>query len=206
MYKIEIFKRVQSKPEILGLKYQEWTDSFIEKKKQNPKHKHSWVQDKVNYHPQFYNALGKLTAYHCSYCDEFPIDQRVKQIDHFKPVSDFNHLVYEWSNLYLSCVGCNFAKKAKYNDLLLRPDAENYVPSDYFLFDTTTGEILINERKGHDYIERAKITRDIFDLNNPSIVEKRLKAVNNFIRDKKLGENSFDIDNYDYRNFIEELL
>ena len=95
---------------------------------------------------------------------------------------------------------------AKYNDLILRPDAQDYVPTDYFLFDTTTGEILINERKGNEYAERAKMTRDIFDLNNPSIIEKRLKAVSNFNRDRKLGEVSLDIDNYDYRNFIEELL
>ena len=206
MYKIEIIKRIQSKPEILRLKGQEWTDNFLDKRKQNPKHKHSWTQDKINYHAQFYQALGEITAYHCSYCDEFPIDQRVKQIDHFKPVSGFLDLVYEWSNLYLSCVGCNTSKMAKYNDLILRPDAQDYVPTDYFLFDTTTGEILINERKGNEYAERAKMTRDIFDLNNPSIIEKRLKAVSNFNRDRKLGEVSLDIDNYDYRNFIEELL
>jgi uncharacterized protein (TIGR02646 family) len=206
MYKIEIQKRNQSKPEILGLKAQEWTDSFLEKRKQNPKHKHSWIQNRINYHPEFYNALGEITAFHCSYCDEFPIDQRVKQIDHFKPVSSFLHLVYEWSNLYMSCVGCNTSKLAQYNDLLLRPDAEDYVANDYFLFDTMTGIIEINETKGKEYVERAMETIKIFDLNNPSIVEKRLKAVNNYLRDKRLGESLLDIDSYDYRNFIAELL
>ena len=95
---------------------------------------------------------------------------------------------------------------AKYNDLILRPDAEDYLPNDYFLFDTTTGEILINETKGIEYSERAKMTRDIFDLNHPSVVEKRLNAINNFMRDRKLGETLLDINDYDYRNFIEELL
>jgi uncharacterized protein (TIGR02646 family) len=211
MYKIDFQERIKAKPQILKNKGQEWTIDFVEKRKQNPKHKHSWHKNGVNYHDEISQALGKITDYHCSYCDEYPLDERAKidnQIDHFKPISktEFIHLAYEWINLYLSCGGCNKSKLAQYNDLILRPDDKDYNPIDYFFFDTFTGIIEINETKGDEYAERARITREIFDLNHPSIIKKRKKAIKNFLNDKTKTDNKLNINDYDYRNFIAELL
>jgi uncharacterized protein (TIGR02646 family) len=211
MYKIESLKRIQSEPQILKEKGQEWTKYFVDKRTQNAKHQHTWHKDGVNYHDELSQALGQITEYHCSYCDEYPLDERAKidnQIDHFKPISiaEFYHLAYEWTNLYLSCGGCNKSKLAQFSDLILRPDAEDYVATDYFFFDITTGIIEINETKGEEYMVRALITRDIFNLNHPSIVIKRKRAIRNFLRDKSISGNFLNINDYDYRNFLEELL
>jgi uncharacterized protein (TIGR02646 family) len=211
MYKINFLKRIQSEPLILKEKGQEWTKDFVAKRIKNAKHKHTWLKNGVNYHDELSLALGKITDYHCSYCDEYPLDERAKidnQIDHFKPISkaQFLHLAYEWTNLYLSCGGCNKSKLAKYSDLILRPDAEDYVATDYFFFDTISGIIEINETKGKKYTQRAEMTRDIFDLNHPSIVKKRKNAIKNYLRDKSISDNPLNINDYDYRNFLEEFL
>ena len=211
MYKIDTQKRLQEEPLILKEKGQEWTDDFVEKRTQNPHHKHTWKKKSINYHDKISNALGELTEYHCSYCDEYPLDERAKidkQIDHFKPISktEFIYLAYSWTNLYLSCGGCNKSKLAQYNDLILRPDADDYFASDYFFFNPITGIIEINETKGKEFVERAVKTRDVFDLNHPSIVKKRKKAIKNFLSDKVNAETTLNINDYDYRNFIEQLL
>lgn len=211
MYKISHIKRTESEPQILKDKGKKWTDDFTAKREANSKHKNSWIKDKINYHDEFVSALEKLTDFHCSYCDKYPLDGRAKsdnQIDHFQPISkpSFYHLVYEWNNLYLSCAGCNKSKLAQYSDLILRPDVEDYIASEYFFFDTGTGEILVNEINGTEKSERAKETIKVFKLNHPSIIKFRLRAIRNYLRDKKNTETILNINDYDYRNFLEELL
>ncbi len=211
MYKIDAAKRNDLKPQILSNDGNKWTEDFLEKRRINPKYKHSWIKDSINHHNEFVSALEKLTEFHCSYCDKYPLDGRAKidcQIDHFQPISEsmFYHLVYEWNNLYLSCGGCNKSKLAQYSDLILRPDAEDYVPSEYFFFDTSTGEILVNEVNGTIKSDRAKKTIEVFKLNHPSIIKFRLRAIKNYSRDKKTAETQLNIHDYDYRNFIEQLL
>jgi uncharacterized protein (TIGR02646 family) len=211
MYKLDATKRIQLKPQILSSKGAEWTDDFLEKRKINSKYKHSWIKNGINYHDEFVSALENLTDFHCSYCDKYPLDGRAKidyQIDHFQPISEnvFYHLVYEWNNLYLSCGGCNKSKLAQYSDLILRPDASDYIASEYFFFDTGTGEILVNEINGIEKSDRAKKTIEVFKLNHPSIIKFRLRAIKNYSRDKKIAEINLNVNDYDYRNFIEQLL
>jgi uncharacterized protein (TIGR02646 family) len=208
MYKI--YRTTESIPKVLEDNAQAWTEEYILKKKQNSKHQHHWH----NSHDKIYIALSTLTAEHCSYCDKYPLDERAKsdvQIDHFKPISklEFRILAYEWTNLYLSCGGCNKSKLAQYSDLIIRPDDENYDPNDYFFFDTETAEILVNKTSTTAYIQRAKRTIEVFKLNHPSIIKFRLRAIKNYLRDKKsakIEKKELNINDYDYRNFIEQLL
>lgn len=205
MYKI--YRTTESKPQILADKAKEWTEEYLFKKGQNPKHKHYWH----NYHDEIFMSLSMLTAEHCSYCDKYPLDERGKsdvQIDHFKPVSypEFRVLAFEWTNLYLSCGGCNKSKLAQYSDLIIRPDDENYNPTDYFFFDTETAEILVNKANGDTYIQKAEKTIEVFKLNHKSIIKFRKRAIENYLKAQKLGFVNFDVNDYDYRNFIEELL
>lgn len=209
MYKIT--RSAASEPQILIEKSKEWTEKFLEKRQQNPTHKLSWRKGATNYHDEIVKALGNLTHNHCSYCDKYPLDERGKidlQIDHFKPISkpEFTRLAYDWTNLFLACGGCNKPKLAQYNDLILRPDADDYNPSHFFFFDTSTGEILVNETKGKEYSARAEETIKVFNLNDKSIIKMRLRAIRNFRREMSNPIEEFDINDYDYRNFIEELL
>ncbi len=188
-------------------KAEEWTEKYLFNKNQNPKHEHHWH----GCHDEIYMALSMLTAEHCSYCDKYPLDERAKsdvQIDHFKPISDigFRFLAFEWTNLYLACGGCNKSKLAQYSDLIIRPDDEEYKATDYFFFDTETAEILVNKANGNTYIQRAEKTIEIFKLNHKSIIKFRKRAIENFLKAQKSGFDNFNINDYDYRNFIEELL
>jgi uncharacterized protein (TIGR02646 family) len=205
MYKI--YRTTESKPKILEDNAQKWTEEYLFNKNLNPKYKHYWH----NCHDELFMALSILTAEHCSYCDKYPLDERSKadvQIDHFKPISyvEFRDLAFEWTNLYLACGGCNKSKSAQYSDLLIRPDDEFYNPTDYFFFDTETAEILVNKANGNTYVQRAEKTIEVFKLNHKSIIKFRKRAIENFLKTQKLGFSNFDINDYDYRNFIEQLL
>jgi uncharacterized protein (TIGR02646 family) len=205
MYKI--YRTAESKPKILEDNAQIWTEEYLFKKNQNSKHQHHWH----SFHDEIYTALAILTAEHCSYCDKYPLDERAKsdvQIDHFKPISElaFRVLAFEWTNLYLACGGCNKSKLAQYSDLIIRPDDENYNPTDYFFFDVETAEILVNKTNGNTFIQRAEKTIEVFKLNHKSIIKFRKRAIENFLKIQKSGFDDFNINDYDYRNFIEQLL
>lgn len=205
MYKI--YRTTESKPKILKDNAKKWTEDYLLKKSQNSNYKHHWHSS----HDEIYAALSILTAEHCSYCDKYPLDERAKsdvQIDHFKPVSnlEFRFLAFEWTNLYLACGGCNKSKLAQYSDLIIKPDDENYDPTDYFFFDIETAEILVNKANENIYIQRAEKTIEVFKLNHKSIIKFRKRAIENFLKAQKLGFDNFNINDYDYRNFIAELL
>ncbi|MDZ7898588.1 MAG: HNH endonuclease [Arcicella sp.] len=205
MYKI--YRTPESKPKILEDNAKAWTEDYLLKRGQNPNYKHHWHSS----HNEIFEALSILTAEHCSYCDKYPLDERAKsdvQIDHFKPISklEFRILAYEWMNLYLACGGCNKSKLAQYSDLIIRPDDEDYDPLDYFFFDIETAEILVNKASGNYYIQKAEKTIEVFKLNHKSIIKFRKRAIENFLKAQKIGFDNFNIDDYDYRNFIAELL
>ncbi len=109
--------------------------------------------------------------FQCAYT-EIRLEPEKSHIDHFKKKSLFPNLAFEWENLLTSCnydyYGARFKdrqiKREQYQNLI-NPVAED--PQQYFTY-SFTGEILIDENN-----EKAKITRDLFNLNDRSLVEQR---------------------------------
>lgn len=112
----------------------------------------------------------------CAYCEE----QSNEEVDHFRPVSKFPELVYQWSNWLLVCTACNRAKGAKWpGEGYVDPCAKSMDqrPEAYFTFDTLTGSMI--PRKGlspERHVRAATMIKDL-DLNGRSHLLERMRVV-----------------------------
>ena len=88
---------------------------------------------------EFREELGSKFHDLCGYCEEITPGE----IDHFKPLSKFPDLVYEWSNWIFACNTCNSRfKKHKWPEQgFVDPCAEalSERPERFFDFDLMTG-------------------------------------------------------------------
>jgi uncharacterized protein (TIGR02646 family) len=125
-------------------------------------------------------ALGLMTAEHCSYCDGYPIDGTGEEtIDHFRPKGrpEFYELVCEWSNLFLACSACNNAKQDQWDEALLRPDDPDFRFERYFEYHDESGRLLPSAAASSDDQARALRTIEIFDLNRRGACSNRRRTV-----------------------------
>ena len=154
-------------PDFLQKNWRKWTKQYISSKNKNPKVVFSWYQFQnkpVNQHLK--QPLKDLTKNHCSFCDGFPMGKMSRNtIEHFRPKSKYPELSYCWTNLFIACDICQ-EKNDNFDKLLLKPDALDYEFSKYFIFDFLNGEIKPNPKTSKIAQERAKITIDIYGLNN----------------------------------------
>ena len=125
--------------------------------------------------------LMKATDNHCSYCDDFPLLSADKTIDHFKPKSKFYNEVCQWENLYIACGHCQNVKASQFDDMLLRPDDEDYDFHHYFVYDYSTHKICVRDDLVGDKLERAEITHKILDFNYEGMVESRRLSYDGFV-------------------------
>ena len=56
-------------------------------------------------------ALLRLYNYKCSYCERYI--HTAKEVEHYRPISKYFWLSYEWTNLLISCHECNKASGGK---------------------------------------------------------------------------------------------
>lgn len=97
------------------------------------------------------SKLRLLSNDHCCFCDKHAHEQDSDSIEHFKPKHIYPKVAYAWSNLFLCCTGCQ--KRAKgwktyehKQHLVLKPDVASYSFDKYFIFDSKTGNIEINNQ------------------------------------------------------------
>lgn len=190
-------------PEILAKKCDEWGQNWRHRHGENPNASFTW--HKVNGEPLnqvLLPELKKQTQDHCSFCDNFPIaPASLETIEHFKPKSRFHLDAYRWSNLYFCCDGCQNDKGNDFDELLLRPDDDDYSFNRFFIWDYATGKIEINPGASEGDKRRAEITIRFYGLNDdhPRV---RLRAQK--IRMKDLNcEPVCPLDEHPYRDFIQ---
>ena len=115
--------------------------------------------------------LGSRTNDICWYCErqcyaDTESGGRVPTVDHFRPLSRFPQLAYEWSNWVFSCRRCNGEyKRDKWPDSgYVDPCATDVMerPERHFDFDAETGEII--PRIGLTGDARRKALHTINDL------------------------------------------
>ena len=82
----------------------------------------SYFQDGVGSRPadsfwrEFRSELGERSVGMCWYCERrcdsaAEVGDRASTLDHFRPLSRFPYLAYEWSNWVFSCRRCNVDNK-----------------------------------------------------------------------------------------------
>jgi uncharacterized protein (TIGR02646 family) len=184
-------------PQILIDKASTWNKEYVEKKTANEEYSFFWRTvngKKLNQilHP----ILSTQTQHHCSFCDKYPLDRGDDTIDHFHPKSNpqFYHLAYSWQNLYLACNGCQRAKMEQFDENLLKPDEVNYEFDEYFQYNYTLHELEPRSDKPPVIQQKAKVTIEIFDLNNIALSKARKHAFERFT-----NANEKIIDDYNFR-------
>ena len=92
-------------------------------------------------HAAVVQALLLVQHKKCCYCEAYIADSGSgKQVEHFRPRSQFPDLKYEWNNLFLTCADCNSAKSNQFpvsvagEPLLLDPSHPTVDPEDHIDF------------------------------------------------------------------------
>ena len=124
-----------------------------------------------SYWREFRPMLGSRTDGICWYCERrcnayAERGGRAPTVDHFRPLSRFPQLAYQWSNWVFSCQRCNGENKqdgwpdSGYVDPSAADVAER--PERYFEYDSETGELI--PKKGLTGVNRQKALHTINDL------------------------------------------
>jgi uncharacterized protein (TIGR02646 family) len=131
---------------------------------------------------QISEVLRGLQIDRCAYCETALNGHG--HIEHFrrKHKSHFPHLTFDWKNLFLSCEGpdtCGHFKDRKHApaydpDKLIKPDQHD---PECFLFFHSRGEVLAREGIDPSAKVRANETIRVFGLNDPSLQDRRRKAI-----------------------------
>ena len=112
---------------------------------------------------------------------------RSPTLDHFRPISRFPHLAYEWSNWVFSCQRCNVDNKQDRwpTDGFVDPcDSDiSERPEQYFTYDWLTGEVLPREDLSENARRKARDTIIALDLNRRDVLELRFDWVWQFFFD-----------------------
>ncbi|MFT5469086.1 MAG: hypothetical protein ACI8UO_004201 [Verrucomicrobiales bacterium] len=186
-------------PEFLNEKWEDWGKAWEAKKAEKPGAAFNWRQvDKTPVNQKLLPLLMEQTQAHCSFCDGYPVSPPGKDtIEHFRPKSKFHREAWHWPNLYYCCSFCQDQKLDKYDEGLLRPDADDFDFDRYFLWDYTTGEIKVNEKATSADQQRAAVTIELFGLNqkHPKFRQRETR--------RRSREQAEPIDDFAYRNYLE---
>ncbi len=134
--------------------------------------------------------LGSRNNNICWYCERMcdaETGGRAPTVDHFRPLSRFPHLAYEWSNWVFSCQRCNAEnKRDKWPDFgYVDPAAVEVVerPERYFDYDAATGEIIPRTGLTADARQRARQTIRDLGLDKLDVMYDRFVLINIFIQE-----------------------
>lgn len=173
-----------------------WTEDFVKARVDNPAHRFSW-RSKPCYQAMR-ASLVDMTQKHCAFCDGGLGVTSRETVEHFRPKKTFPEQAYAWDNLFPCCDLCQSTKQERFDEALLKPDAEDYAFHEYFTVNYHTGDIEASPRANPAAQERAKITIDLYGLNMPERKKARIRELECFA---VLQEPC--IDDFNYRYFLE---
>ncbi len=138
---------------------------------------------------KFRPALASRSGHMCWYCErqcDAETGGRAPTVDHFRPLSRFPKLAYEWSNWAFSCRRCNVENKKDnwphlgYVDPAAAEVAE--CPDRYFDYDAATGEIIPKPGLTGDARQRAWQTIKDLGLNKLDVMYDRFHLMTDFAK------------------------
>jgi uncharacterized protein (TIGR02646 family) len=185
-------------PDFLATHSENWGIEWERRRAANAKAQFHWhTVDSVPVNQKLLPLLKEQTQAHCSFCDGFPVSPpSIDTVEHFRPKSVYPREAYRWTNLYFCCMHCQ-QKGEKFDELLLRPDADDYEFDRYFRWDFTLGTVEVNPKATEDDQRRAEVTRTLYGLNtnHPSLRKAWLR------RRAKLTDEP--LDSLPYRHYLE---
>lgn len=114
---------------------------------------------------------------------ESPITLDGSHIDHFRKQEFFNKLVFEWNNYVVDSTDEGYGAKYKDNFIRTREENEKLInpvtedASRFFKYDIS-GKIKVADDLSEAEKARAVFTRDAFNLNEGSLVDRRRVIMN----------------------------
>ncbi|HEX7634434.1 MAG TPA: retron system putative HNH endonuclease [Noviherbaspirillum sp.] len=182
-------------PDCLKEKAAILTEKFVAARKENPSARFNWPNGGYE---TIRSKLLEMTQYHCAFCDG-PFSESRETVEHFRPKSRFPELAYRWENLFPCCDACQSAKGEKFDELLLKPDEQEYIFSGYFIVNFRTGAIEALPSAEAVRQSRAQVSIDMYDLNRKARLIARQRELECYLR----AENPC-IDDFNYRYFLED--
>ncbi len=158
----------------------------------------SYFQDEVEPRPtdsfwrEFRSQLGERSDGMCWYCERrcdpaAQVGDRAATLDHFRPLSRFPNLAYDWSNWVFSCHRCNVDYKQNkwpengYVDPAA--DDERERPERYFDYDMRTHDVIPRGDLTGDELRRAWDTINDLGLNQLDVRFYRQDWIQRLIED-----------------------
>lgn len=127
------------------------------------------------------SALMNTSSQTCAFCAG-GFAQSPESIEHFQPKAGAHgnpNTVLEWANLFPACMRCQQAKGDGYSPALLKPDADEYSPAQFFIANADDGSL---EAVPGDESKRAEVTINTYQLNRAALKRERRRVI------KTLGE------------------
>ncbi len=162
----------------------------------NPAQRFSW-RDNTCYQ-SIRGQLSRMTQGHCAFCDGRLGTESRETVEHFRPKSTFPELAYDWANLFSCCDVCQATKREKFDEVALKPDAEEYFFHHYFIANYKTGDLDALPSTRTQDRKRAEVTIALYGLNLETRKKARLREWEQYRRDP----NPI-LDDYNYRYFLE---
>ena len=127
--------------------------------------------DLDNHWRDFRDELSDRFFGKCGYCEtrcQANYPTKAPTTDHFRPLSKFPQLAYEWSNWVFACVRCNEKKanlwpESEFVDPCAIPFDER--PDIYFEVDVRTGDVIAKAELTESGKRKAQNTIDDLGLN-----------------------------------------
>ena len=156
-------------PDQVGMYAREYTQGWVR-----------YFQDRVGSRPEdsywreFRSRLGERSGGMCWYCERrcdpaAEVGDPAATLDHFRPLSSFPSLAYDWSNWIFSCRRCNEDYKQNrwpdngYVDPAASDERER--PERHFDYDVRTHDVIPRDDLVGDERQRALDTIDDLGLN-----------------------------------------
>lgn len=145
-----------------------------------------------SYWREFRAMLGSRSANICWYCERrcepaSEVSGKAATVDHFRPVSRFPGLAYEWNNWIFSCGRCNGDYKRDRWPALgyVDPSAleEREQPERFFDYDMLTGDIIPHPKLNCDAKRKAESTIKDLGLNQIDVRFYRINWTRQFVSD-----------------------
>lgn len=160
-------------PEILKKNKKRWTERYLElynsgKSIPNPlkfKYREKEIKDQIR----------KETYDKCAYCESKISHVSPGDIEHILPKKYCKELVFEWTNLTLSCEQCNRTRKNDYydpKDPLINPYTDN--PSDHLMALGAFITHMPGDKKG-------ELTEKVLELNRKELIERRKERLESLV-------------------------
>jgi len=173
-----------------------WTEAFMAARQQDSGYKFRWHRD---CYPEIRQQLREMTQGHCAFCDgPVGIESR-ETVEHFRPKSRFPELAYQWENLFPCCDVCQANKRERFEDGLLKPDAHDYDFNRYFVVNYQSGELEPAPYASEEAQQSARITLDLYGLNEPARKRARKREWDVF---SQMG-TAANPEDFHYRFFLE---